>query len=55
MQRSYPMIRSDKFSVRLPVRLGNTDPLRRHEQRPGAGLWNRANFSLEPSFLRSSP
>ena len=54
MQRSYPVIRSDKFSVRLPVRLGNTDPLRRHEQRPGAGLWNRAKLlsrTLFPAFL----
>ena len=59
MQHHYPVLRSDSASVRLPVRLGqaNPVPVRARDVRPTTALRHRASLvvrTLFPAFFALS-
>ena len=50
MQHYYPVLRSDSASVRLPVRLGDPEPFRRHNRRAHAAVWHHARRAVRTLF-----
>ena len=50
MQRFYPILRSDSASVRLPVRLGQANPVRAHRLRSSVALRHRARLVMRTLF-----
>ena len=50
MKSHYPVLRSDSASVRLPVRLGQANPVRAHAARPTTALRHRAKLAMRTLF-----
>ena len=50
MKRSYPVLRSDSASVRLPVRLGCAEPCRANNSHARAAAWHYARRTVRTLF-----
>ena len=50
MQRSYPILRSDNASVRLPVRLGRAGLFRARNRRAHAAVWRHVRRAVRTLF-----
>ncbi len=50
MAQSYPLLRSDEQSVRLPVRLGHAEPSRAHHRLSGAATGQKLRRAVRILF-----